>query len=106
MSHLRGDVVLALFPHAESSPPKARPVLVIQSDHDRMGHALASEDSGSRLTRAAEGFEEQLTRCLPSPSKASCQHHTIRTGCATRISSRGFQRPRKSVPPFLMNCRG
>ena len=33
MNLQRGDVAIALFPHADGSPPKARPVLVIQSDH-------------------------------------------------------------------------
>jgi mRNA interferase MazF len=32
MSFNRGDVVIALFPAADGSPPKVRPVLVIQSD--------------------------------------------------------------------------
>jgi hypothetical protein len=31
MSHQRGDVVIALFPHADGSPPKARPVLIVQA---------------------------------------------------------------------------
>jgi mRNA-degrading endonuclease toxin of MazEF toxin-antitoxin module len=29
----RGDIVLALFPHASGTPPKRRPVLVIQADY-------------------------------------------------------------------------
>jgi mRNA interferase MazF len=32
MSFSRGDVLIALFPHADGSPPKARPVLVVQAD--------------------------------------------------------------------------
>ncbi len=32
MNCKRGDVAIALFPNADGSPPKARPVLVIQSD--------------------------------------------------------------------------
>jgi mRNA interferase MazF len=32
MSFRRGDVVIALFPNADGSPPKPRPVLVVQSD--------------------------------------------------------------------------
>ena len=32
MSHTRGDVVIALFPNADGSPPKPRPVVVVQSD--------------------------------------------------------------------------
>ena len=32
MSFNRGDVVIALFPNADGSPPKPRPVLVVQSD--------------------------------------------------------------------------
>src|SRR5262245_30473142 len=32
MSHRRGDVVIALFPNADGSGPKPRPVLVVQSD--------------------------------------------------------------------------
>lgn len=32
MSFARGDVVIALFPNADGSPPKARPVVVVQSD--------------------------------------------------------------------------
>ena len=32
MSYARGDVAIALFPHADGSPPKARPVLVVQAD--------------------------------------------------------------------------
>jgi mRNA interferase MazF len=32
MSFSRGDVVIALFPNADASPPKARPALVVQSD--------------------------------------------------------------------------
>jgi len=32
MSLARGDVVIALFPNADGSPPKARPVVVIQAD--------------------------------------------------------------------------
>jgi mRNA interferase MazF len=32
MSFARGDVVIALFPNADGSPPKARPVLVVQAD--------------------------------------------------------------------------
>jgi len=32
MKFRRGDIVIALFPNADGSPPKARPVLVIQSD--------------------------------------------------------------------------
>jgi len=32
MSFTRGDVVIALFPNADSSPPKARPVVVVQAD--------------------------------------------------------------------------
>jgi mRNA interferase MazF len=32
MSFDRGDVVIALFPHADASPPKPRPVLVVQAD--------------------------------------------------------------------------
>jgi mRNA interferase MazF len=29
----RGDVLIALFPNADGSPPKPRPVVVIQSNH-------------------------------------------------------------------------
>jgi mRNA interferase MazF len=32
MSFSRGDVLIALFPHADGSPPKPRPVVVVQSD--------------------------------------------------------------------------
>jgi mRNA interferase MazF len=32
MTFDRGDVVIALFPNADGSPPKPRPVLVIQAD--------------------------------------------------------------------------
>lgn len=32
MSSNRSDVVIALFPNADGSPPKARPVLVVQAD--------------------------------------------------------------------------
>ena len=32
MSFNRSDVVIALFPNADGSPPKARPVLVVQAD--------------------------------------------------------------------------
>lgn len=32
MSFHRGDVVIALFPNADGSPPKPRPVVVVQSD--------------------------------------------------------------------------
>ncbi len=32
MSFSRGDVVVALFPNSDGSPPKPRPVLVVQSD--------------------------------------------------------------------------
>ena len=32
MSFSRGDVVIALFPNADGSPPKPRPVLVVQAD--------------------------------------------------------------------------
>ena len=32
MSFTRSDVVIALFPNADGSPPKARPVLVVQAD--------------------------------------------------------------------------
>lgn len=32
MSFNRGDVVIALFPNADGSPPKPRPVVVVQSD--------------------------------------------------------------------------
>jgi mRNA interferase MazF len=32
MTYRRGDVLIALFPNADGSPPKARPVLVIQGD--------------------------------------------------------------------------
>jgi mRNA interferase MazF len=32
MSFKRGDVLIALFPHADGSPPKPRPVLVVQAD--------------------------------------------------------------------------
>ncbi len=29
----RGDIVLAAFPHAAGTPPKRRPVLVVQADY-------------------------------------------------------------------------
>lgn len=32
MSFRRGDVLIALFPNADGSPPKPRPVLVVQAD--------------------------------------------------------------------------
>ena len=32
MSFHRGDVLIALFPNADGSPPKPRPVAVVQSD--------------------------------------------------------------------------
>ena len=32
MSYSRGDVLIALFPNADGSPPKPRPVVVVQSD--------------------------------------------------------------------------
>lgn len=32
MSLIRGDIVIARFPTADGSPPKARPVLVVQAD--------------------------------------------------------------------------
>ena len=32
MSFARGDVLVALFPNADGAPPKARPVVVVQSD--------------------------------------------------------------------------
>jgi mRNA interferase MazF len=32
MSFRRGDVLIALFPNADGSPPKPRPVTVVQSD--------------------------------------------------------------------------
>ena len=32
MKFARGDVLIALIPNADGSPPKARPVLVVQSD--------------------------------------------------------------------------
>jgi len=32
MSFKRGDVLIALFPNADGSPPKARPVVVVQAD--------------------------------------------------------------------------
>ena len=32
MSFARGDVAITLFPNTDGSPPKARPVLVVQSD--------------------------------------------------------------------------
>ena len=32
MNFNRGDVVIALFPHADGSPPKPRPVLVVQAN--------------------------------------------------------------------------
>ncbi len=32
MSVRRGDVAIALFPNADGSPPKPRPVLVVQAD--------------------------------------------------------------------------
>lgn len=32
MSFARGDILIALFPNADGTPPKPRPVLVVQSD--------------------------------------------------------------------------
>lgn len=32
MSFARGDVVIALFPNADGSPPKPRPVVIVQAD--------------------------------------------------------------------------
>jgi mRNA-degrading endonuclease toxin of MazEF toxin-antitoxin module len=32
MNFSRGDVLIALFPNADGSPPKARPVLVVKAD--------------------------------------------------------------------------
>ena len=55
MKAKRGDVVLAIFPHAVGTGAKKRPVLVIQSDsyNQAIQNTLVAEIT-SNLTRAAD----------------------------------------------------
>ncbi len=49
MSYNRGDVLIALFPHADGSGSKPRPVLVIQSDvyNTKMRNLVVAEITGN-----------------------------------------------------------
>jgi len=49
MSLQRGAVVIALFPNADGSPPKPRPVLVVQSDvyNSKIKNVIVAEITGN-----------------------------------------------------------
>ncbi|HVL15494.1 MAG TPA: type II toxin-antitoxin system PemK/MazF family toxin [Gemmata sp.] len=55
MTFARGDVVIALFPNADGSPPKARPVLVVQADtyNAKLKNLIVAAVT-SNLTHAAD----------------------------------------------------
>lgn len=55
MSFARGDVVIALFPNADGSPPKARPVVVVQADayNGRLTNLIVAAVT-SNLSHAAD----------------------------------------------------
>jgi mRNA-degrading endonuclease toxin of MazEF toxin-antitoxin module len=55
VSYRRGDVVIAVFPSADGSPPKPRPVLVIQSDryNTRLKNLIVAAVT-SNLSHAAD----------------------------------------------------
>jgi mRNA interferase MazF len=55
MSYSRGDVLIALFPHADGSGSKPRPVLVVQSDvyNVKMKNLIVAEITGN-LAHAAD----------------------------------------------------
>lgn len=61
----RGDIVLALFPHASGTPPKRRPALVVQADYynQKISNVLLASITSNlvRRTDAAHYFIDVST---------------------------------------------
>ena len=74
----RGDVVLALFPHASGTPPKRRPALVVQADfyNQRISNVLLAAITGN-LVRASDAAHFLIDVSMPEGKQSGLNHNSL-----------------------------
>ena len=78
MSYSRGDVLIALFPNADGSPPKPRPVVVVQSDvYNANIKNLVGAAITSNLKHAADPASLLLDVATPDGKATGLRHNSV-----------------------------
>jgi len=78
MSFRRGDVLIALFPNADGSPPKPRPVLVVQADaYNVKLHNVVVAAITSNLAHAADPASLLIDVATPAGAATGLRHDSV-----------------------------
>jgi mRNA interferase MazF len=74
----RGDIVLALFPHAAGTPPKRRPALVVQADYYnvRISNVLVVPIT-SNLARRGDSAHYEIDVSTPEGKQSGLHQNSL-----------------------------